>query len=329
MKRREFIAAIGAAAAAWPLPVRAQSGRARRVGVLMNAVPKQTIAADNLQSLNKGLAALGWIEGANLHADVRWGGETPDGYETAAAELLASGPEVLVASTTPALAALWRRTSDIPIVFVVVTDPVGQGFVSSLSRPGGNVTGFSNYDAPMAGKWLGLLKQLAPGMDRAALVFNPETAPYAPLLLSALSAAAGGVGVEAAPAPVHSDEEIDRTLAALGARPGSGLVVLPDSFTASHRMRIVEDAAREHLPAIYPYASYARAGGLIGYGIVLTNLFQRAAGYVDRILKGATPAELPVQAPDQFEMTINLKAAKALGLAVPDSLLHLADEVIE
>jgi len=184
----------------------------------------------------------------------------------------------------------------------------------------------------MTRRWRGngsLLKELAPGTERAALIFNPDTAPYAPLLLSALATAAAGVGVEAAPAPVHSDEEIDRTLAALGARPGSGLVVLPDSFTANHRVRIAEDAARERVPAIYPYASYARTGGLIGYGIVLANLFQRAAGYVDRILKGAKPAELPVQAPDQFEMAINLKAAKALGLTVPASLLHLADEVIE
>ncbi len=328
MRRREFVS-LAAGAAAWPLAARAQSGRVRRIGVLMNAVPEQTIAADDLQSLRKGLAALGWIEGTNLHADVRWGGDKPDGYEAAAAGLVAAAPEVLVASTTPALAALRRRTSDIPIVFVVVTDPVGQGFVPSLSRPNGNITGFSNYDAPMAGKWLSLLKELAPGTERAALIFNPDTAPYAPLLLSALAAAAAGVGVEAAPAPVHSDEEIDRTLAALGARPGSGLVVLPDSFTANHRVRIAEDAARERVPAIYPYASYARTGGLIGYGIVLANLFQRAAGYVDRILKGAKPAELPVQAPDQFEMAINLKAAKALGLTVPDSLLHLADEVIE
>lgn len=329
MRRRAFIAAA-AGAAAWPWASRAQApGRPRRIGVLMEGTDQQPVARENLMTFIKTLRALGWSENGNIDIDVRWAGVDGANYEGAASQLLALGPEAMLAATSPAVAALRRRTKTVPIVFVIVTDPVGQGFVSNLARPGGNITGFSNYDAPMAGKWLSLLKEISPGVKNVALLLNPDTAAYAPLLQHALDSAGAALGLSVAGALVRSEQEIDSAFSTIARAPAGGVIVGPDSFTVSHRDRIIEAAARSRVPAIYPYRQFADRGGLIGYGIVVSDLFRRAAPYIDRILNGAKPSELPVQAPTQFELAINQRTAKALGLTVPDSLLHLADEVIE
>ena len=329
MKRRAFIAAA-ASAAAWPSWVSAQaSGQVRRVGVLMEGTDREPVAHENLATFVAAFRSLGWTEGKNLRLDIRWAGKDGANFDGAAAELLALGPDVLVAATSPAVAALRKRTKTVPVVFVVVTDPVGQGFVSNLSRPQGNITGFSNYDAPMTGKWLSLLKEISPGVKNVALLLDPDTASYAPLLQHELQSAGATLGLSITAASVRSDDEIDGAFAKLASAPGGGMVVGPDSFTTAHRDRIIAAAARFRVAAIYPYRHFADRGGLVGYGIVVSDLFRRAAPYVDRILNGAKPSELPVQAPVQFELAINLKTATALGLTVPDSLLHLADEVIE
>jgi putative ABC transport system substrate-binding protein len=329
MKRRAFIAGAGAAVAAWPLAGGAQQpGSTRRVGVLINGAPEMAAQRDNLAAFIESLRRLGWVEGRNLHLEIRWSGVDGAGFEPGARDLAGLEPDVIVAATTPAVDALRRRTERIPIVFTVVTDPLGQGFVAKLSKPGGNITGFSNYDAPMAGKWLGLLREVVPGLSRAMLLFNPDTAPYAPLLTQALEAAASSLGTVIGTAPFHSDD-LATVVAAQGREPGSGLIVAPDSSTGFHQKRIIALAARHRVPAVYPYGYFAELGGLIAYGTVLRDLYRRAGEYVGRILKGATPGELPVQSPTQFELLINLKTARALDLTIPQSLLHLADQVIE
>ena len=329
MKRRDVLV-LGAATAAWPAIARAQApGQLQRVGILMESTDREPVAHENLATFVAAFRALGWSEGLNLRLDIRWAGENSTNFEGAAAELLALGPDVVVAATSPAVAALRKRTTTVPIVFVIVTDPVGQGFVSNLSRPQGNITGFSNYDAPMTGKWLSLLKEISPEVKTVGLLLNPDTARYAPLLQHELEGAGAALGLRVAAASVRSDDEIDDAFAKLAAAPGSGMVVGPDSFTTAHRDRIIAAAARSRVPAIYPYRHFADRGGLVGYGIVVSDLFRRAAPYVDRILRGAKPSELPVQAPAQFELAINLKTAKALGLTVPQSILLSADEVIE
>ena len=280
-------------------------------------------------ALRTGLAELKWTEGQTLQIEARWTVGDPAKALEYARELVALKPNILVANATPSLRALRQTTSSIPIVFVSVADPVGQGFVPSLSHPGGNITGFGVEEASMGGKWLEVLKEIAPRVERIAIIFNPETAPYAPMFLPTMQAAAPRMAVALTPSLVHSAADIERVAAMVGREPGGGLIFLPDSFLFGQRHRSIALAAQQRLPAIYPIRVYATDGGLVAYGIDRVDLFRRAASYVDRILRGAAPAELPVQQPLKFELAINLKTAKVLGLTVPQSLLLSADEVIE
>ncbi|MGC2415550.1 MAG: ABC transporter substrate-binding protein, partial [Stellaceae bacterium] len=275
------------------------------------------------------LGALNWQEGGNLRIEWRWASGDPALLERYAAELVALGSEVLLAAGSPSVEALRRQKSTIPIVFALVTDPVGQGFVKSLARPGANITGFSNYDPPMVGKWLGMLTQITPPVARVAILYNPATAPYADLYLRDIEEAATSLGVAARAKPCHDDAEIEALMAGLMREEHGGLLVLPDGFNVTHRDAIVALAARYHLPVVSPFRIYPASGGLMSYGIEIEDLFRRSAGYVDRILKGAKPGDLPVQNPTKFELVINLKTAKALGVTFPPSLLAGADEVIE
>jgi putative ABC transport system substrate-binding protein len=302
----------------------------RRLGVLIGWRESDPIGQARATILVQGLDTLGWKEGGNLRIDWRWFGGDPALFERNAAELVALGPDVLLAGgSSTAVAALQRQTSSIPIVFVQVADPVGQGFVASLARPGGNITGFSNYDPPMAGKWLGMLTQITPPVGRVAVLYNPATAPYAGLMLHAIEEAAGSLAVAVRAAPVNDDAEIEAMMAGLAREERCGLLVLPDPFTGGHRDTIIAAAARHRLPAVYPFRYFTASGGLMSYGIDQDDLYRRGASYVDRILRGAKPADLPVQRPTKFELAINLKTAKALGVTIPPSLLAAADEVIE
>lgn len=259
----------------------------------------------------------------------RWPGGDTALYQSNATELVALGPDVLVTFGSPPVEALRRQTSTIPIIFTVVPDPIGHGFVESLARPGGNITGFPNYDPPMATKWLGMLTRISPPVARVAILYNPATAPYVSLMQPGIEAAAPALALAVSAAPVNDDFEIEATMAGLARQERGGVLVLPSGFTVVHRDAIIALAARHRLPAVYPYRFYAEAGGLMSYGVEIADLFRRAAGYVDRILKGARPADLPVQAPTKFELTINLKTATALGTAIAPTLLATADKVIE
>ena len=325
--RRTVIAGIAAALMPGPLAAQPQGGM-RRLGVLM-ANADGPLGQTYTGALVQGLGALGWKEGNNLRTDWRWAGGDPALFERYAAELVALGPNAVVAHGSPSVAALLRLTKTIPIVFVVVTDPVGQGFVASLARPGGTVTGFSDYDPPMSGKLLGMLTQIAPPVARVAVLYNPATAPFADLVLRAVEAAAPPLGVAVRGAPVHDDAEIEATMAGLARETHGGLLVVSEAFTASHRGTIVDTAARYRVPAVYPDKFYAPVGGLIAYGTDKSDLFRRSAAYIDRILKGEKPADLPVQNPTKFELVLNLKTAQALGVTFPPSLLAGADEVVE
>ena len=330
MRRREFITLLGGAAA-WPDVATAQQRDvARHLGVLMGFVADDPEGQADAAAFVRGLSALNWKEGSNLRIDWRWGDSDPALLERYAAELVALGPDLLLAgSSSTAVGALQRRTSTIPIVFSNVTDPFGQGFVASLAHPGSNITGFSNYDPLMVSKWLGLLTQLTPPVALVAALYNPATTPYAPLLLHAIEEAAPSLGVTVRAAPVRDDAEIDATMAGLAREERGGLLVLPDIFNNEHRSAIVALAVRHRLPAVYAFRFFALAGGLISYGIDLIDVFRRSAGYVDLILKGTVPANLPVQAPVAFKLVINLKTAKALGFNIAPTLLVAADEVIE
>jgi putative tryptophan/tyrosine transport system substrate-binding protein len=329
MRRRDFFFTVGIALPLAPRIARAENRAMKRVGILMNGNETNRATREDVASFVAGLNGLGWVKDRNLRIDYRWGGQDDAGFQRGAAELLRLAPDAILASTTPAVRALRERGDNVPIVFVVVTDPVGQGFVANLARPGGNITGFSNYDSPMSGKWLGLLKEIVPGLKRVSPLFNPVTAPYTPLLLDSMRQGADTLSVEVNAAAVQSVAEMETVIAALGREPASGLIVLPDGFNTNHRLRIIALAERYRVPAIYPYSNFAQGGGLLSYGIVVEDLFRRAAPYVDHILKGVKPSELPVQAPTSFELVINLKTAKALGLTVPPTLLASADEVIE
>jgi len=334
MRRREFIALLGGAAAAplslWPLAARAQQGeRARRIGVLMGVADDAETKAW-LATFRKRLDELGWQVGRKLQIDERWTAGDPERNRIFAGELVAMKPDAIFAFSSVAVAALQRESRTVPIVFTAISDPVGSGFVESLPRPGGNATGFTNFVSTMAAKWLEVLKEIAPEVRRAVLLFNPQTAPYvAEYYQRPFEAAAPSFGVRATAAVVHQTPEIEAAMAALAHEPGSGLVVPPDNFSYVHREMIFALAARYRLPAVYPFRFMAREGGLVSYGVDLGETFPRAAEYIDRILKGTKPAELPVQAPTKFELAINLKAAAALGLTVPPTLLARADEVIE
>jgi putative tryptophan/tyrosine transport system substrate-binding protein len=330
MRRRDFIAGLGGAAA-WPLAARAQqSGGVRRVGVLMGWDENDPEGKAYLAGFTQQLAELGWTDGRNLRMNVRWAGDNVDRMRTFAKELVDLQPHVILAHSTPVTAALHRETRTIPIVFVGVSDPVGAGFVASLPRPGGNLTGFIFTEAGMAGKWLELLMEIAPGLKRVAIMFNPDTAVGGgSYFLTAFEAAARSFKVTPIAAPVHSDAEIETIIASLGREPGGGLVVTSDAVTRSYRAPIILLAAQNHVPAVYPQSLFARDGGLLSYGPDNRDLFHRAIPYVDRILRGAKSADLPVQVPTKFDMVLNAKTARALGLVVPQSILLLADEVIE
>jgi len=328
MRRREFIVVIGGAAA-WPLAARAQQPeRMRRIGVLMALPANDAEGQARVAAFLQGLQELGWSVGRNVIVDFRWSAGNSADARKYAAELVALGPDVILAYSSSAVASLQQVTSTVPIVFSVVADPVGAGYVESLARPGGNITGFTVFDYSMSGKWLQLLKEIAPGVTRVAVFRDPSVAA-GPGQFAVIQAAAPSLGVELRPFAVRDEGEIERALALFAQSPNSGLIVTGGPQAASHRDLIIALAARHRLPAVYFSRIWAAAGGLISYGSDLLDPFRRAAGYVDRILKGEKPADMPVQAPTKFELVINLKTAKALGLTVPQSLLASADEVIE
>jgi len=331
MKRREFITLIGGAAA-WPLAARAQqSERVRRIGVLMSADQDDPEGKAQLSGFSQELAALGWTDGRNLRTEIRWGGGNVDRARIFAKELVALQPDVILAQGTPVTAALQRETRTIPIVFVVVTDPVGDGFVAGLPHPGGNITGFLTSESAITAKMLELLTEIAPGLKRVAMIFNPDTAPGGgTYYFRDFEAAARLSKVEPIAARARTDTEIETAVSSLGGASGSGLIVMPDFFMFNHVEPIILLVARNNVPAIYPWRFVvARKGALLSYGPDLKDIVRRGAPYVDRILHGANPAELPVQVPTKFETAVNVKTAKALGLEVPTSILLRTDELIE
>jgi putative ABC transport system substrate-binding protein len=328
MRRREFNAGLGTAAA-WPLTVRAQQdSRVRRIGVLMPFDESDPVVKPRVSALTQALADLGWTDGRNVRMDLRWAGSDTNRIRALAQELVGLQPDIIVTDSTPATVALQRETRTIPIVFASVSDPVATNIVARLDRPSGNIAGFATFEASLGGKWLELLSEIAPGVKRAAIMFNPDTAPVSAHMPS-FETAARSLKVEPIVAPVHSDVEIETAIIALGRDPRGGLVVMPDVFADVHRASIISAAARNNVPAVYYLSDFAKDGGLLSYGADRVDIWRRAATYVDRILRGAKPAELPVQMPTKFEMVLNLKTAKALGLAVPPSILLRADEVIE
>jgi putative ABC transport system substrate-binding protein len=335
MLRRTFIAGLAGAAASpalWPLATRAQQGdRMRRVGVLMVGDENDLDAKAYFTGFTQGLTELGWTAGRNVQIDIRWAAGSVDRMRTFAKELVGLQPDVLLANTTPVTTALRRETRTIPIVFAVVADPVGDGFVDGLARPGGNITGFINIEAAMAGKWLQLLTEIAPGVKRAAMLFNPDTAPgRGSYYLPAFEAACRSLKVEPIAAPIRGEADIETAITSLGREPGGGLIVMSDGgFMFVHRAAIISLAAANKVPVVYPNNAFVRNGGLLAYGPDRVNIFYRSSSYVDRILRGAKPAELPVQVPIKFEMALNAKTAKALGLTVPLSIELSVDEVIE
>ena len=331
IRRREFIGTLGGAAATWPLAARAQQpDRVRRIGMLMGFAESDLEGQAYVAAFREGLQKLGWAENRNMRIDTRWS-PPPDAEATQrfAKELVALQPDLILSHNTPTTAALLQQTRTIPIIFATVADPVGSGFVASFPRPGGNVTGFTTMEPTMPGKWLELLKEIAPRVARVAMLFNPTTATYAEIYLNPLKAAAASFAVEAIAAPVHDTSELEAVVAAHAREPNGGLIVMPDGFLNAHRAEVTSLAARYRLPAVYQYRYYTELGGLLSYGNDPLDNCRRAASYADRILKGAKPSELPVQAPVKFELVINLKTAKALGLDVPLHLQQLADEVIE
>ena len=329
MKRREFITLIGGAAAAWPLAARAQqSEQKRRVGVLMGLAAEDTEARDRIAAFEQGLQQLGWTNGGNLQIDYRRGAGATDLTRRYADELVALAPDVILASGGTVVGPLLQATRTVPIVFTQTPDPVAAGFVASLARPGGNATGFTTSEYGVSGKWLELLKEIAPGVTRAAVLRDP-TIPSGIGQFASLQSAAPSFGVELSPVNVRDASEIEHDVTAFARGSNGGLIVTSSGLAAVHRQLIITLAARHRLPAIYSYSYFATSGGLISYGPDPIDQYRRAAGYVDRILRGEKPADLPVQAPTKYELAINLKTAKALGLTVPPTLLARADEVIE
>jgi putative ABC transport system substrate-binding protein len=327
LERREFITLLGGAAA-WPLAARAQQERMRRIGVLMSLSESDSEARAWVIALKEGLQRLGWEQDRNVRIDYRWGAGDDQRLRTYAAELVGMAPDVIFAGVTPALAALHRETRSLPIVFVQVSDPVKLGFVASLAQPGGNMTGFATFEHPIGGKWLELLKDSAPGRTRVAVIFDSQVRSQPPYL-QAIEAAAPSFGVQLTLADVHNAAEIERAIDAFAQQPNGALLVVPNPLTILERDRIIALAARHRLPAVYPYRFFAGGGGLMSYGIDLADQYRRAASYVDLILKGAKPGDLPVQLSAKFELVVNLKTAKALGLTIPEPFLQHADQVIE
>ena len=330
MRRRDFITLLGSATAAWPLGARAQeSSQMRRIGVLIAGSENDPEFQRHLRALVQGLQELGWKPGINLQIEIRYGGGQPERIAAAAKELVAAQPELLEVETTPGTAAVLKETHTIPVVFTTVSDPVGAGFVQSLSHPGGNVTGFVNIESSVGGKWLQLLKEVMPQVARATVLFNRAAAPQADYYRRAIEAAAPPLAITTRMALVSDMVAVEKEIVATAQDRHAGLIIGPDAFTVTHRHQIVELANRAKVPAVYPFTTFATAGGLISYGVDLPDLNRRAAIYIDRILKGAKPADLPVQLPTKFELAVNLKTAKALGLTIPASLLATADQVIE
>ncbi len=330
MRRREFLMLLGSAAAAWPRAARAQQpDRMRRIAVLMSIEEGDPEGQARVAAFRQGLRELGWTEGGNLRIDWRWSGGDLARVRAYATELVRLAPEVIVANSSPVLAAVREATRSIPIVFVIVNDPVAQGFIASLARPGGNVTGFTFLEYSMVGKSLELLKQVAPRVTRVAFMYHPETYPYYNYYLPALEANARQYSVEVMDATVRAEADIEAVVAGLATTPGGGLIVAPDAYTLVHRAAIIKSAGQHRVPAIYSYRQVVKEGGLMSYGPDPAEIFRRSASYVDRIFKGANPAELPAQAPIRFDFVVNLKIAKELGLNVPPAVLALADEVIE
>jgi putative ABC transport system substrate-binding protein len=330
MRRRQVLALLGSLAIGCPAEVVAQKpDRVRRIGVLMTFTAGDAVGLRRAKIFTQALQDLGWTDGQNTRIDYRWPGGDIEQIQSLAKELVGSRPDVLVGIGPAGTAALQQATRTIPIVFLMSIDPVAQGIVESLARPGGNATGFFATEPSSGGKWLELLKEIVPGLRRVAVIFNPETSKGATSYLHSVETAAPLASVEATGAPVHHAGDIELAISSLVREPGGGLIVLPDAFTASHLKQIIELAARYRLPAIYAVRDYAYEGGLMAYGTDASDIYGRAASYVDQILKGANPANLPVQAPTKFALVINLKTAKALGLTVPPSLLDRADELIE
>lgn len=328
MKRREFITLVGGAAATWPLEARAQQPeRVRRIGVLMSFGDPTT--ESYVRAFRGALTKLGWTEGRNLRTEVRWGAGDADKIRSFAKEIVDLRPDAIVGQSTPVVVALVRETQTIPIVFVNVADPIGSGFVASLARPGGNLTGFMTDNSALGGKWVELLKEIAPRTMRVALMFNPTTAVPLKFYMPSVQAAASTLGIEVNATPVQAKDEIEGVIAAQARDQGSSLIVMPDPFNAVNREHITLLAARYRVPAMYYRREFAEAGGLIAYANDFAEQFPQAATYVDRILKGAKPEDLPVQAPTRFDLSINLKTAKSLGLDVPFGMQQRADEVIE
>jgi putative tryptophan/tyrosine transport system substrate-binding protein len=329
MRRREFITLLGGAAVAWPLEARAQqSERVRRIGVLMAYPEADPEGKASVDAFRQELAKLGWTH--NIQIEVRWASPGDrQSLERYASELVALQPDLILSHSTPNTAALLERTRTIPVVFAQLSDPVGSGFVASLPRPGGNATGFTVVEGSMAGKWVELLKEVAPRVTRVAILFNPTTAPFAEIYLDPFKAAGSSLGLQVSAGRVQDGASLEAVIGAQGQESTGGIIVMPDSYLNAHRTELTSHAARHRVPAVYPYRIFPEEGGLLSYGIDLLDNYRRAAGYADRILRGTKPSELPVQTPLKLELVINLKTAKALGLDVPWFLQQRADEVIE
>ena len=328
MKRREFVTLVGSAAA-WPLATSAQQPVMPVVGLLMMYAETDTRGQSFAAAFRDGLNRLGWTEGRNLKLEYRWATSDPERIERSAKELVVSQPDLIVSSSAPTTAMLLKQTRTIPIIFGNLTDPVGSGFVESLSKPGGNITGFINVEPAMTGRWLELLKTVAPHVARVAALFNPDAAPYIGSYLDALNTAAASFAVTATPAPVRGRSELEAVIAAQASDPNSGLMVMPDGFMFAFQTELIALVAHYRIPATYFFRSFAEQGGLLSYANDIVDNYRRAANYADIILKGGKPAALPVQSPTKFELVINIKTARTLNLHVPDKLLALADEVVE
>ena len=328
--RRRFITLLGGAAATWPLAARAQQEeRTRRISLLLGLAEDRPETRSRVKALQKGLRDLGWVEGRNIKIDYRFAGSDRLLIREYAAELARLAPDVIVANSTPVLSALRQATSTIPIVFSVVNDPVGQGFISSPARPGGNVTGFSFIGPDLIGKWLAILNDVVPKLSRASLIFNPATAPYYDVHVRSFETVPRSIKTEMTAAPVRERSEIEASIIKLARDPGNGLIVAGDPFTIDNIKTIAQLTLEHRIPAISVYQQFVAEGGLMSYGPDTADIFRRTAGYVDRILKGAKPADLPLQAPDRFDLAINLQTAKTLGIDPPTTLVAIADEVIE
>ena len=331
MRRRDFVKGIFGSAIGWPLAARAQqSEKLRRIGVLMANRESDPQFQDYLDAFRQGLQKLGWLEGRNIKIDTRWGAlDDAEVRQQSVKELLGLSPDIILTQNTPTTASMLQQTHTVPVVFVIVTDPVGSGFVGSLSRPGGNATGFTIMEPTTSGKWMELLKEIAPQIKRAGLLFNPKTAPFAEYWLRPFNAAANSLGVVPASVKVGTESDLEAAFAAQANDTNAGMVVMPDGFVNAYRVQIVTLASRYRVPTVYPWRFFTELGGLMSYGFDQRDSFRTAAVYVDRILKGEKPGDLPVQAPTKYELVINRKAARALNLNVPLSLIGRADDVIQ